>query len=174
MEAGAVYEIWPSLDLEVKVVFLQREARQRGTHFQKDAARYFAKNFRSDALDLRVALTRLLSHSTLTGTPVTLDSTKRICGRYFELRGPDGTADPFQKIFSGQHGKRQATSPREQLVKLDGSVIHSLTETREAQKITQARQKFEVNMREFERERLARLDVYERALEIRIWEKKRG
>jgi hypothetical protein len=173
MEAGTDYEIWPSLDLEVKVVFLQREARQRGTHFQKDAARYFAKNFRSGALDLRIALTRLLSHSTLTRTPVTLDSTKRICGRYFELWGPKGTVDPFQKFF-GQQETQQATSPREQLVELDCSVILSLTETREIRKITRARENCEVNMREFEREHLSRLDGYERALEIRVKKERRG
>ena len=46
--------------------------------------------------------------------------------------------------------------------------------TREAKKVAGVRQRLEVNMREFERESLARFDVFARVLEIVAMKQKRG
>jgi len=174
MGGETVHHIWSSyLDLEAKVAFLQGEAQQRGAHLQEDAARYVAQNLQSNVRELRVALNPLIAYSTLTGNPITLNWTKRILGKFLESRGAESTVDPFQGIFSGPYDRQQSTSPEPSPMAMDCSVVFSLVKTREGQKITQVRKQFEVNMREFEREQLAHLDVYERALEIRVKKQRR-
>ena len=56
----------------------------------------------------------------------------------------------------------------------DRSFVFCLLKTREGRKISRVRQELEVNMREREREQLARRDAYERELERRAKKRKRG
>jgi len=56
----------------------------------------------------------------------------------------------------------------------DRSFVFCLLKTREGRAISRVRQEFEVNMRECEREQLARRDAYERELERRAKKQKRG
>jgi hypothetical protein len=166
MGEEAVYD-WSPLDVEAEIAFLQMEAKQQNTVLEEDAARYIAENFRSSTGALKVALIRLIAHSSLSGTPLNLDHTKRILGKLVDWQASKVTIDPLQGTYPGQNKERQATSPRKQYVEVDCSLIFSLMKTGEGQEITKVRQQFEVNMREFERERLARLDMHERASEIR-------
>jgi hypothetical protein len=169
----AVYN-WSSLDFEAEIAFLQMEAKLENTVLEEDAARYIAENFRSSTGALKVALIRLVGYSSLTGTPITLDHTKRVLRKFVERRAGKGTVDPFQGTCSRQRAKQQATSPRLHSMEADCSVILSLRKTREGQRVAQVRTQFEVNMREFEREQLAHLDVHERASEIRVKKQRRG
>jgi Bacterial dnaA protein len=174
MEGDTAYDTWPTLDLDGKIAFLQKQANRQDVVLPEDVARYVAKNFRSNASGLRAALIGLIAYSSLNRTPVTLDYTKHLLRKVVDWQVNKGTIDPLQEVSSARDKKQQATSPREPLTEVDCSVILGMKKTHETQKITQARHKFEVNMREFERERLARLDVYERAFEIRIRKQRRG
>lgn len=166
--------VWPSLDFEARVALLQKEAKRQNAILPEEVARYIAQNLRSNASALRVALIRLITYSSLTGTPITLKHTKRVLSKFIDWQGREGTVDPLLETLLELHGKSQATSLSSNSTAVDCSVVFSLMKTCETQKITRVRQHFEVNMRELERERLADLDVYERESEIRAKKRKRG
>ena len=126
MDRETVYSVWPVLGLEAKVAFLRKEMLEHDVSLPEDAARFFARNFRSDARRVRDAIRCLVSHSTITGTPINLEVTKRVLGKYFALPGPRGTVDPFQGIFARSEGKKQATSPRKQAIEADSAVIFGI------------------------------------------------
>jgi chromosomal replication initiator protein len=174
MGEETIYNIWSSLDLATQAAILQQEADQQNVILPEDAARYIAQGFHSNGTALRNAFARLLAHSPMYGRRLTLDSTKRILGKSIDVQGPKSTVDPLEKTLFVLHDAQQATSPRRHPVIVDSSVIFRLMKTRETRNISRVRRQFEVNMRELEREGLARLDVYERALEILAKKRKRA
>jgi chromosomal replication initiator protein len=172
MGEETIYNIWPSLDLETQAAILQQEADQQNVVLPEDAARYIAQGFHSNGTALRDAFARLLAHSGMCGGRLTLDYTKRILGKSIDIQSPKGTVDPLEKTLFVLDDAQQATSPRRHPVVIDSSVIFGLMKTRETRNISRVRRQFEVNMREFEREWLSRLDVYVRWLEILAKKKK--
>ncbi len=156
--------------LEVKVAIVHGIAEQEKLKLPKDVALYLAENIQSNSWALRRAILRLQAHSSLTGTDITLRYTQQVLKNFIDSERPGATAHPFQGMPSGQRGAERATGTY--ATATDRSFLLSVLETRERTKITRAHQKFEVNMREHEREHLAHRDGYERELERRAKKRK--
>ena len=70
-------------DLETRVAIVLKIAQQMKVTLPTDVALYIAQN-RSNALALQRALTRLLAHSSLTGTEITLTYTRHVLKNFIE------------------------------------------------------------------------------------------
>ena len=172
MEEQIVVHRWPFLDLEKQVAMLQRKAKQKNVILAYDAALYVAQRFRSNGAALMEVFPRFLDCSPPNGRHLTLEFAKQRLGKLLDDMGPKGTVDRIEDLFK-VHSLREGTSPRQCSATDDSPVILSLMRIREKRDLTRARQQFEVNMRESEREDLARLDVYERVFEIVAMKQKR-
>jgi hypothetical protein len=161
-------------DLEATVAILQKRAEQEKVMLPVDAALYIAQNVRPNASALEGALLRLTARSLLTGTEITLNYTKQVLRNFIDLQARNATVDPFPKMSLGQGGTKEVNTPRQNPTAADHSFVFCLLKTREGRKISRVRQELEANMREREREQLARLDAYERALERRAKRRKQG
>jgi hypothetical protein len=84
------------------------------------------------------------------------------------------TVDPLQKILPGQRATKEAEIRRHDPTAADRPFVFCLLKTRDERKTNRVRHEFEVNMRESEREQLARRDAYERELERRAKKRKHG
>jgi chromosomal replication initiation ATPase DnaA len=161
-------------DLETRVAILRKRAEQEKVILPEDVALYIAQNVRSNASALGGALIRLLAHSRLIGTDITLNYTKQVLKNFIDLQARKATIDPFQKMSLGERSTKEANVTRQAPTATDRSFVFCLLKTQEGRKISRVRQEFEVNMREREREQLARRDAYERELERRTKKRKRG
>lgn len=157
-------------DLEGKVALVHSLAEQEKVTLPKDVALYIARNLYSRSL--KGAVIRLLAHSSLTGTDITLRYTQQVLKNFIDSDRPDATAHPLQGMLSEQRGAGHATSTRQHSTATTRSFFLFVLKTREGTKITRAQQEFEVNMREHEREHLAHRDGYERELERRAKKRK--
>jgi chromosomal replication initiation ATPase DnaA len=161
-------------DLETKVAILRKRAEHEKVMLPEDVALYIAQNVPSNASALEGALVRLIAHSSLIGTDITINHTKQVLENFIDLQARKATVDPFQKMSLGQRGTKEANITRQAPTAADRSFVFCLLKTREGRKISRVRQEFEVNMREREREQVARRDPYERELERRAKKRKRG
>jgi len=161
-------------DLETKVAILRKKAEQEKVMLPEDVALYIAQNVPSNTSALDGALIRLIAHSSLIGTDITLNYTKQVLKNFIDLQARKATVDPFQKMSLEQHGTKEVNITRQDPTATDRSFVFCLLKTRDARKISRVRQALEVNMREREREQLARRDAYERDLERRAKKRKRG
>jgi hypothetical protein len=84
------------------------------------------------------------------------------------------TVDPLQKMPPGQRATKEAEIRRQGPSAADRPFVFCLLKTRDERKTSRVRHEFEVNMRESEREQLARRDAYERELERRARKRKQG
>jgi len=94
-------------------------------------------------------------------------------GKLIDLQVRKGTVDSLGS-FCKQHSTQEAAIRRRNSTAADCPVVFGPIKMHPADNIGRVRQQFEVNMREFERERLARLDVYGRVLEFRTKKRNRG
>jgi chromosomal replication initiation ATPase DnaA len=159
-------------DLETKVAILRKRAEQEKVMLPEDVALYIAQNVRSNASAMEGI--RLLAHSRLIGTDITLNRTKQVLKNFIDLQARKATVDPFQKMSLGERGTKEANVTRQAPTAADRSFVFCLLKTREGRAIRRVSQELEVNMREREREQLARRDAYERELERRAKKRKRG
>jgi hypothetical protein len=160
-------------DLETKVAILRKRAEQEKVMLPADVMLYIAQNVRSNARALDLALIRLIAHSSLTGTAITLTYTQRVLKNFIDAQAHKATVDPLQKLLSQQFGTKEAKIKRD-LTEADSDVVFCLLKTQDGRKTSRVRHELEVNMRESERVRLARRDVYERELECRAKKRKQG
>jgi hypothetical protein len=160
-------------DLDAIVANLREMAGQIKVVLPTDVALYIARNFQSNASALERALIRLLAHSSMSGTEITLAYTQRVLGGGIGKQARKATIDPPQKLFSEQIGTRQATSRRQDPTTTDSPFVLCLLKTRDGEK-SRVRHELLVNMRETERERMARRDAYERDFERRAKKRKQG
>jgi hypothetical protein len=75
--------------------------------------------------------------------------------------------DSLQKMPTEQRGAKEAKIRRQDPAAADRHFVFCLLKTRDGRKTSRVRHELEVNMRESERQRLARRDAYERDLERR-------
>jgi len=163
----------PTPDFEAIVANLRKKAEQVKVKLPADVALYIAQNVRSNARALDLALIRLIAHSSLTGTAITLTYTQRVLKNFIDAQAHKVTVDPLQKLLSQQFGTKEAKIKRDPTV-ADSDVVFCLLKIRDGRKTSRVRHELEVNMRESERVRLARRDVYERELECRAKKRKQG
>ena len=159
-------------DFETRVAILRKRAEQAKVVLTKDVARYIAQNVRSNASALERALIRLMAHSSLTGTEITLAYTQQVLKNLIAAQAREIMVDPLQKMPSEQRGTKEAKISRQDPIAADPHFVFCLLKTREGRKTSRVRHELEVNMRESERERLARRDAYERELERRARRRK--
>lgn len=156
-------------DLATRVAILRKKAEQEKVMLPEDVALYIARNVRSNASALEGALTRLIAHSSLTGTDITLNYTRRVLKSFFDLHAHQATVGPFQMLHE-RSGTAEANIRRQP----DHSLVFCALKARDGRRLSRVRKELEVNMREHEREQLARFDAYARELERRVKTRQRG
>jgi hypothetical protein len=160
-------------DLEAMVAILRKRAEQMEVRLPADVALYIAQNVRSNARALESALIRLTAHSSVSGTEITLAYTQRVLKNFIDAQPRKVAAYTIQELLSQQFATKEAKIKRDPTA-ADSDVVFWLLKTQDGRKISRVRHELEVNMRESERGRLARRDVYERELERRAKKRKQG
>jgi Bacterial dnaA protein len=161
-------------DLKARVAVLRKKAKQLELILPSDVALYIAQNVRSNKSALDGALIRLMAHSSVTGTQITLAYTQQVLRNFIAAEAGKFIADPLQKRPSQAFGAKEAKTRCQDPTPADRHFVFCLVKTREGGRASRVRQELEVNLRESERERLARRDVYERELERRAKRRKHG
>ena len=159
----------PAPQLERMVAVLRKRAGQAKVTLPKEVAVYLAQNIRSSTRALESALLCLIDHSLLTGTKITLTSTQQVPKNFSDTQAGTVTRSPLQKLSSQQFNTREPQIRRHDLTATNLDFIFCLLKIRGGTKI-----EFEVNMRESEREQLARRDAYQRESERRAKTRKLG
>ncbi|HZW93242.1 MAG TPA: hypothetical protein VFF64_09850 [Candidatus Eremiobacteraceae bacterium] len=122
------------------------------------------------------ALLRLIAHASMTGTAITPTYTRQVLKHFIDAqahRAHGVSADSFSKMPPEQSGTIEANIRRQDRVESGHDLIFCL-QTRDGRNNHRVRYELEVNMRESERERLARWDAYERELARRAKTRKQG
>ena len=159
-------------DLAIKVAALLKRAEQERVILPTDVALYIARNVRSNASALEGALISLMAHSSVTGTEITLKYTQQVLANFIAAEARKVAVDPLQKLPLPL-GTKEAKIERPDLAEENCHLVFCLLE-RDGRRTSQVRHQLQVNMRESERQRLARWDAYERELERRAKKRKRA
>jgi|HubBroStandDraft_3_1064219.scaffolds.fasta_scaffold25154_3 hypothetical protein len=178
MQADRVPYLIPTPDLEARVAFLRKTAAQIKLILPEDVTLYLAQNVRPNANTLGGALLRLMTHSSVTGAEITLQYTQHVLANFIAAEARKAGVDPLQRfpsLGSGTRGlgTKEARVKGSDLAEAERRFVFCLVKTRNGRKISRVRHELEVNMRESERERLARWDAYERELERRTKKRQR-
>jgi Bacterial dnaA protein len=160
-------------DIEKAVAFLRSVAEEDNVRLPRDVALYIAQNVRSSERTLRDALRRLLAHSLLTHTQITLTYTQRVLTDFIE-HARAVRVDRLEELPYQQFGTKEAKNRRPGPVAGDHDFVFWLLTTQDGRRTSRVRYELEVNMRESERERLARRDACERDLERRAKKRRQG
>jgi Bacterial dnaA protein len=161
----------PRFGLEATIAILRKSAEQKKVKLPKDVALYVAQNLRSNAQALEGALMRVIAYSSLTGTEITLATTQRVLKDFIDEQGHDVAIDSLPSLIPQRFGTKEAKIRFQDSTAADSQVVFSLLKAGDGRK---TRRVLEVNMREGERERLARWDRYERELECHAKKRKQA
>ena len=104
-EWGLIADIQPP-DLETKVAILQKKAEQEKVTIPTDVALFIASNIRSNVRELEGALIRLVAHSSLIGTEITLPYTQQVLKNFIDSQARKVTIESIQKAVAEQFGLR--------------------------------------------------------------------
>ena len=104
-EWGLIADIQPP-DLETKVAILQKKAEQEKVTLPTDVALYIASNIRSNVRELEGALIRLVAHSSLIGTSITLPYAQQVLKNFIDSQARKVTIEAIQKATAEQFGLR--------------------------------------------------------------------
>jgi hypothetical protein len=184
MQADIVPLLILTPDLEARIAVLRKTAAKIKLTLPSDVTLFLAQNVRPEGSALEGALVRLMVHSSVTGTEITLKYTQQVLANFIAAEARKLIADPFHKLPSlgfgtkgfGKKGFRtkESTMKRQEPAAAVCDFEFCLVKIRHERRTIQVRHELEVNMRESERERLARRDVYERELERRIKKRRQG
>ena len=104
-EWGLIADIQPP-DLETKVAILQKKAEQERITLPTDVALFIASNIRSNVRELEGALIRLVAHSSLIGSEITLPYTQQVLKNFIDSQARKVTIESIQKAVAEQFGLR--------------------------------------------------------------------
>jgi chromosomal replication initiator protein len=104
-EWGLIADIQPP-DLETKVAILQKKAEQERVTLPTDVALFIASNIRSNVRELEGALIRLVAHSSLIGTAITLPYAQQVLKQFIDSQARKVTIEAIQKAVAEQFGLR--------------------------------------------------------------------
>ena len=104
-EWGLIADIQPP-DLETKVAILQKKAEQERITLPTDVALFIASNIRSNVRELEGALIRLVAHSSLTNTDITLPYSQQVLKNFIDSQARKVTIESIQKAVAEQFGLR--------------------------------------------------------------------
>lgn len=160
-------------ELERMVAVLRKRAEQAKVTLPNDVAFYLAQNIRSSTRALEGALLCLIAHASVTGTAITLTYTRQVLKQLIDAQAHRIPVDAFPKMPPEQSGTIEANIKRRHRVASEHNFAVCLL-TRDGRNSRRVKHDLEVNLRESERERLARWDAYERGLERRAKTRKQG
>jgi hypothetical protein len=161
-----------TLDLERRAATLQKRAAQKKVKLRRDVALYLAQQVWSSSSTLEGVLSLLIANSSFTGKEITLTYTQQLLKNVINLEARRSTVNPSQKIHLEQRGTNASRIKPQDPTAADHDVVFCLLKIQQGR--TRVRNELEVNMRESERERLARGDAYEREFERRAKKRKQG
>jgi len=104
-EWGLIADIQPP-DLETKVAILQKKAELERVLIPTDVALFIASNIRSNVRELEGALIRLVAHSSLIGTEITLPYAQQVLKNFIDSQTRKVSIDAIQKSVAEQFGLR--------------------------------------------------------------------
>jgi hypothetical protein len=156
-------------DLEAAVAMLRKSAEQEKVDLPKDVALYIAQNLRLNASALQGALIRLIAHSSFTGMEITLNYTRQVLKNFIDAQARE--LNPLQRLVS-QFGAKESKIKGPEPIAAGNHFVFCGLKTRDGRRTSRVRHELEVNMRERERDWLARWDAYERELERRARKRK--
>ncbi|HXE91997.1 MAG TPA: chromosomal replication initiator protein DnaA [Terriglobales bacterium] len=104
-EWGLIADIQPP-DLETKVAILQKKAEGERVPLPTDVALYIASNIRSNVRELEGALIRLIAYSSLTATPLNLQTAQQVLKNIIDAQTRKVTIEAIQKAVAEQFGMR--------------------------------------------------------------------
>ncbi len=96
---GIMADIGPP-DFETKVAIIQKKASDLNFNIQKDVAHFIAEKVRSNIRELEGCLVKLVFHSSLHGTDVSIDDAKEILKNTLRDHQKGITVDEIQKIVA--------------------------------------------------------------------------
>jgi chromosomal replication initiator protein len=104
-EWGLIADIQPP-DLETKVAILQKKSEQERITLPTDVALFIASNIRSNVRELEGALIRLVAHSSLIGSEITLPYAQQVLKNFIDSQARKVTIESIQKAVAEQFGLR--------------------------------------------------------------------
>ena len=143
---------------------LREKAEQLEIELPPDESLYAAQNFRANAVALSKAMRRVIAHSSVAGTDPILIHTQRLLQSLIREQGSAIALDSLPDVTSPSLGKPKAKAKFTPTVAGGEDFVLCLVERK---KIGKLLNHLQVNMREQERDRLAKRDAYERELERR-------
>jgi hypothetical protein len=173
MQADIVPHLVLTPDLDARVAILRKKAAQVELTLPADVTLYIAQNVRSNSRALEEAVLRLMGYSLVTNTQITLQYTQHVLRNFIAVEARKHAVepiDPLRKLpslgprtrgFVTKEARAKGPDPAE----AEHRFVFCLVKTRAGRKTSRVMHELEVNLRESERERLARQDAYERELE---------
>jgi len=151
-------------DQETIAVILRKKAEQLKATLPKNLAFPIAQNFWANVRARKLALIRLAAQSSESGTETSRANTQKALKTFIYADTSKVDVDLLRNMHSQQFGALQTAIRCQKPNAANRDFIFCLMQSREAGTV-RSKNKSEVNMREHERERLARLDAYARASE---------
>ncbi|MFZ0279380.1 MAG: DnaA/Hda family protein [Candidatus Sulfotelmatobacter sp.] len=173
MQANIVPLLVLTSDLDARVAILRKAAAKIELILPADVTLYIAQNVRSNNRALEEAVLHLTAYSLATSTQITLQHTQHVLRNFIAAEARKQVVepiDPLRKLPSPDSGAKgsntkEARAKSQEPAEADRRLVFCLVKTRDGRKTIRVRHELEVNMRESEREMLARRDGYERELE---------
>ncbi len=106
-EWGLIADIQPP-DLETKVAILQRKAYTEGVTLPDDVAVFIARQVKSNIRELEGLLNRVIAHSSLTATPLSLDHAKETLKDILPEEGKKPNPAKIVKAVADHYGLKVA------------------------------------------------------------------
>jgi hypothetical protein len=182
MQEASVPHLVLTPDLDARVAILRKAAAKIELTLPADVTLYIAQNVRSNNRALEEAVLRLVGFSLVTNTQITLQYTQHVLRNFIAAEARKQVVepvDPLRRLPSlGSRTKgfatKEATAKLPDPAEADRLFVFCLVKTRDGRKTSRVRHELEVKLRESERERLARRDVYDRELERRAKKRKQA
>ncbi len=102
-EWGLVVDIQPP-DLETRIAILQHKASRSGLDLPQDVILFIAKNVKSNVRELEGSLIRLIAHSSLNGSDVTIELAEEVLKNILSTETRRVTVDRIQHEVATDYG----------------------------------------------------------------------
>jgi chromosomal replication initiator protein len=102
-EWGLVVDIQPP-DLETRIAILQHKADRSSLEIPQDVILFIAKNVKSNVRELEGSLIRLMAHSSLNGSDITIDLAEEVLKNILTTETVRVTVDRIQTEVASEYG----------------------------------------------------------------------
>jgi chromosomal replication initiator protein len=87
-------------EIETRVAILRKKASREGLTLDDDVAFFLAKNIRSNVRELEGALVRIMAHSSVAGTALTVEYARRSLSELLSAKPQDVSIEAIQKLVA--------------------------------------------------------------------------